>query len=103
MVWEDGWHFNRVSNKHVEDWAVQPIPEHNISLVGSAYNIRWNVWAEGAIVSAMNALVRHYGFKFDKCPCSLVSEKECYFPDKWPCIRSGQWEVPWKTRLQNGW
>ena len=101
IVWEDGWHFNRGSNKVVENWAAQPFQGHSIALIGSGYNIRWNVWTEGAIVSSMNALVKHFDYHFDKCPCSLNSSRECYFPDKWPCsndaasFRDKQYRFEW--------
>ena len=57
--WEGAWHFEKPGVKYTmaekEQWAMRPLEEEKIALVGEAYHIQ-RTWASGAIKSSMNFL-----------------------------------------------
>jgi len=64
--WPDGWYYIRsdypFSTIDIFNWAVKPLPNENIALVGESYNPQRATWSDGAYKSAINLLNTQYGF-----------------------------------------
>lgn len=64
--WPDAWYYIRsgypFSTMDIFNWAVKPIPDENIALVGESYNPQRATWSDGAYKSAINLLNTQYGF-----------------------------------------
>lgn len=64
--WQDGWYYIRsdypFSTIDIFNWAVKPLPNENIALVGESYNPQRATWSDGAYKSAINLLNTQYGF-----------------------------------------
>lgn len=64
--WPDAWHYIRAgypfSTNDIFNWAVKPLPNENIALVGESYNPQRASWSDGAYKSAINLLNLQYGF-----------------------------------------
>jgi glycine/D-amino acid oxidase-like deaminating enzyme len=65
QIWEGGWHWLRagtaITNQQLFDWAVQPLPDANVHLVGEAYNVQRSGWSDAAYKSAINMLNTKFG------------------------------------------
>ena len=67
--WPDGWYYIRsgypFSTNDIFNWAVKPLPNENIALIGESYNPQRATWSDGAYKSAINLLNTQYGFSIN--------------------------------------
>lgn len=65
-IWPDAWYWLRggsqFTNAQIAQWAVEPLPGEQVSLVGESYNPQRSGWSDGAYKSSINALNAKYGF-----------------------------------------
>jgi hypothetical protein len=66
QVWPAGWHWlqggSQFTNADIAQWAIEPLPGEEVSLVGEAYNPQRSGWSDGAYKSSINTLNAKYGF-----------------------------------------
>ena len=65
--WPAAWHFQKegspYTNKHIKQWAINPLEGEKIGLASEAYNMQQASWIEGAVMSAANLLKNIYDVK----------------------------------------
>jgi hypothetical protein len=66
QIWPEAWHWLRggssFTNAQTAEWAVQPLPGEDVSLVGESYNPQRAAWVDAALKSSINTLNARYGF-----------------------------------------
>lgn len=64
-IWPNGWYFLRAgstySNMDIARWAIQPLENEAVSLVGESYNPQRSTWSDGAYKSSINMLNAVFG------------------------------------------
>ena len=63
-----------ISVSEVIDWAKRPFPQHDVFIVGEAYNLIRG-WVEGALQSAQNALEEGWNMKISDMQLQRVDRK----------------------------
>lgn len=67
QVWPDAWHWLKagatVTNAQHADWAVAPLGDEPVALVGEAYYVNRSGWSDGAYKSSIKLLNAKYGMK----------------------------------------
>ncbi len=62
QIWPAAWYWiaagTNFSNEDIADWAVKPLGDENVSLVGESYNPAFSTWSEAAYQSAARGLDR---------------------------------------------
>ena len=65
QIWPAAWYFVRAgspySNADIAQWALKPIKNEDISLVGDSYNPQRAGWSDAAYKSSINTLNTNYG------------------------------------------
>jgi hypothetical protein len=65
-IWPAGWYWLKAgspfTNAQIASWAITPLPEEQVSLVGESYNPQRSTWSDGAYKSSINTLNSLYGF-----------------------------------------
>jgi monoamine oxidase len=63
-IWPVGWHWlqggTSFSTDDITDWAVKPLDNEEVSLVGESYFISRSGWIDGAVRSSQNVLRRFH-------------------------------------------
>jgi hypothetical protein len=66
QIWPAAWYFLKAGSPYSNDdigvWALTPIANESIVLVGESYNPQRATWSDGAYKSSINALNSFYGF-----------------------------------------
>ncbi len=67
QFWPAAWYYLRAgtpfSNREIAEWAVEPLPGEDVSLVGDSYYIQRSGWSDAAYKSSMNTLKRRFGME----------------------------------------
>lgn len=75
QIWPAGWYWLRAGSKFtnadIAVWAIQPMREEAISLVGEAYNPQRSGWSDGAYKSSINTLNALYGMSLKGATASM--------------------------------
>jgi len=71
--WRNGWHWLKkgvdFSNADIAIWALNPLIDERVSLVGEAYNPNRSSWSDAAYKSSINTLNHNFGLGL---PCASV-------------------------------
>jgi glycine/D-amino acid oxidase-like deaminating enzyme len=74
QIWPAGWYWlkagSRFTNADIATWAVQPIREEAISMVGESYNPQRSGWSDAAYKSSINTLNARYGLDLEGATAS---------------------------------
>lgn len=64
-VWPGAWYWlgggSSFSNADIASWAVKPLANESVSLVGESYNPQRSGWSDGAYKSSLNSLSANFG------------------------------------------
>lgn len=64
-VWPAAWYWlgggSQFSNADITHWAVKPLANESVSLVGESYNPQRSGWSDGAYKSSLNTLQTNFG------------------------------------------
>ncbi len=67
QIWPAAWYYlkagTRFTNREIAEWAVNPLPGEEVSLVGDSYHIQRSGWSEAAYKSSINTLNRRFGME----------------------------------------
>jgi hypothetical protein len=78
-VWPNAWYFIRggspFSNHDIEQWALEPLPGHAISMVGESYYPLRSGWTWAAYLSSIRTLVEHFGYEPPSSASAAQSEE----------------------------
>ena len=65
QIWPAAWYFLKAgspfTNQQIAVWAIRPLPDEQVSLVGDCYNPQRSSWTDGAYKSSINTLNSLFG------------------------------------------
>ena len=74
--WPEAWYWLRAgtkfSNADIFKWALDPLPNENVTLVNEAYNPQRSAWTDAAYKSSINALNSKYGMNLQTSGLGLT-------------------------------
>ncbi|GAU95025.1 hypothetical protein RvY_06714 [Ramazzottius varieornatus] len=81
MIHEQAWHnvraLSKFTNEDIRRWAIQPLGNRDVSMIGEAYHPAYSSWCEGALRSTMGTLQEHYDFSFPCLESQTLTAADC--------------------------